>query len=220
METQLVRLDAPYNLICGKNLKFGLHIATLMVITKGKQDRPKDVLCYPVVEGGGNPGGEVWTECELKDCEVICRQDDGLNWIHVKNTMRYFYEQGEIHLERILWSLRSTIMATGVRIDSFASPYNEENVELVFDENDNNICMVYSSPDSHYFFFSAFINNNKECDSLSSDADDAIIQIALMRDTYIMAFRFYGLMSIRFTTKNEKYKEFVDRLNSHEENGD
>ena len=222
METQLVRLDAPYNLICGVNRKLGLHIATLLVVTKDKQDKPKEVLCYPVVDGGGKPGGEVWTDCVLDDCEVICRQDMGINWIYVKAIMRHFYEQGDIHLERVIWSLKSLLMSSNMTIDAF--PPDIE-VELEFEENDNNICMIYSTPHSHLFFFSAFINvddNGKSDESLtlSRDADDAIAHIALMRDTYIMAFRYWGLTSIHFTTKDKKYREFVDKLNAPKKDGE
>ena len=220
METQLVRLDAPYNLICGRNMKLGLHIATLLVITKGRQDKPKEVLSYPVVEGGDKPGGEVWTDCELGGCEVICRQNDGINWIFVKAIMRHFYEQGEIHLERAIWSLNSFLMASNMHVDPFPA---DSEVELEFEENDNNICMVYSTPRSHLFFFSAFINvddNEMNDKSLSRDADDAISHLVQMRDAYLMAFRYWGLYSIHFSTKDEKYREFVDRLNAPKKDGE
>jgi hypothetical protein len=145
-----------------------------------------------------------------------------INWIFVKAIMRHFYEQGEIHLERVIWSLNSFLMSSNMHVDAF--PPDSE-VELEFKENDNNICMIYSTPHSHLFFFSAFINvdDNVESDkslTLSRDADDAIAHIELMRDTYLMAFRYWGLYSIHFTTKDEKYREFVGRLNAPKKDGE
>ena len=56
-QTQLVRLDKPYNIILGKNGKFALHIATLIVIDDEKRTYNNNVdkeivtvaRCYPVV---------------------------------------------------------------------------------------------------------------------------------------------------------------------------
>ena len=69
METQLVRLDKPYNIICNPDGKFGLHIATLIAV---KEKPVKDAetgnvvdtfpvaQCYPVVGGGYGIDGEAW----------------------------------------------------------------------------------------------------------------------------------------------------------------
>ena len=45
-------------------------------------------------------------------------------------------------------------------------------------------------------------------------AEETINELAALRDAYLHAFKFDGLKSITFTTKNEKYQEFVDSLNN------
>ena len=53
METQLVRLDKPYNIICGPDIKFGLHLATLIVVNEKpvKDAETGDVVdTYPVAK--------------------------------------------------------------------------------------------------------------------------------------------------------------------------
>ena len=60
MNTQLVRLDSPYNIICSSSGKFALHIATLIVVkekirgvVEGASMRDTlSVASYPVVSDG------------------------------------------------------------------------------------------------------------------------------------------------------------------------
>lgn len=84
MDTQLVRLDKPYHIICGNNGTFALHIATLIVvkdkiegIVEGAPMRDTlAVSSYPIVGGSYDIDGQVWMDTELKDCLVICREND------------------------------------------------------------------------------------------------------------------------------------------------
>ena len=81
MISQIVRLDAPYNIICSKSGQFGLHIATLIVVKEKIADATDDkknsgsvtMENYPIVNTH-NMDGQTWKDTELKDCLVICRQ--------------------------------------------------------------------------------------------------------------------------------------------------
>ena len=97
METQLLRLDKPYNVICGNNGNFALHIATLMVITEvERKDETGKVVemvpwtrCYPVVGNTYKMDGEVWMNEEQKDCLVICRENETVSLYTLKRIMEF-----------------------------------------------------------------------------------------------------------------------------------
>ena len=77
MNTQLLKLDPPYNIICGRN-KIAKHVATLIVANiKGEENPNKDypgywldmrTFSFPVVEyGDGSPAGDVWYDVEVRE---------------------------------------------------------------------------------------------------------------------------------------------------------
>ena len=92
MDTQIVRHDAPYNIICGNNGIFALHVATLIVIKErlknGKRGTETtdaiSVSSYPVVAGSYDMDGQVWMKTEQKDCLVICRQNESVSLYTLK----------------------------------------------------------------------------------------------------------------------------------------
>lgn len=78
METQILKLDRPYEYIyC--NGKIGKHIATYIVgETKKDEDGnySLETHSHPIVQYKDSPRGVVWNRAELTDCEVICNEDD------------------------------------------------------------------------------------------------------------------------------------------------
>ena len=115
----------------------------------------------------------------------------------------------------IKFNLRDII--TGKKITDFK-------LELLFDEEEKQIvkyfsisdidpfvnkriCMVHTDRDSPFYFSSDMPMDDGKF-------DDTIKELAKLRDAYLHAFKYEGLKSITFTTKNEKYKEFVDSLNN------
>ena len=71
METQLVRLDKPYNIICGPDIKFGLHLATLIVVNEKpvKDAETGDVVdTYPVAKSYPVVGVEYGIDGEVDGC--------------------------------------------------------------------------------------------------------------------------------------------------------
>ena len=87
METQILKLDQPYEYIyC--NGSIGLHIATMIVYeTKTNEDGDYELETHshPVVKYYNRPGGTVWNRAELTDCTVLCREDNK------RITMEQFY---------------------------------------------------------------------------------------------------------------------------------
>lgn len=101
MDTQIVRHDAPYNIICGNNGDFALHIATLIVVKERMESRKKgsimsealSVSSYPVVCGSYDMDGQVWMKTEQKDCLVICRQNESVSLYTLKKVMSSEWRQ-------------------------------------------------------------------------------------------------------------------------------
>lgn len=87
METQILKLNEPYEYICC-NGSIGLHIATMIVYeTKTNEDGDYELETHshPVVKYYNRPGGTVWNRAELTDCTVLCREDNK------RITMEQFY---------------------------------------------------------------------------------------------------------------------------------
>ena len=78
METEILKLDAPYEYIyC--NGSIGLHIATMIVYEAGMNEDGEYELqthSHPVVKYRNRPSGNVWNRAELTDCHVLCREDN------------------------------------------------------------------------------------------------------------------------------------------------
>ena len=227
MDTQLVRLDEPYNIICGNNGHFALHIATLIVIKDKKQEVAVDekvadtisVACYPVVADNLKIDGQVWMHTELKECLVICRQGEEVTLYSLKKTMEYCAKQKiSMYPERIpsefSWAMINYNCKVLLDTDDNENIIKDYEVELKFEEdNGGNSCMVYSANDSRFYFYEYFDNEPPFNDFVPTNME-AIYHLEKLRDNYLMILRYEGLRSITFTTMNEKYLWFVNRLNS------
>ena len=130
--------------------------------------------------------------------------------------MNFFYDRGA-NLERIPWFLRRGLLMHGLHMHFYKDDYKQivqdHKVELIFEERDNGgFVLVSSSNDSLFFFKIGFVTEEQKDINVRKEYD-AIYQLANMRNVYIMAFGDIGVKNITFTTKDEKYKEFVDKLN-------
>lgn len=78
MDTQILKLDAPYEYIyC--NGSVGQHVATLIVMdtqTGDDGDLQLTTHSYPIVKYWNSPRGVVWDKAELADCYVLCDDTD------------------------------------------------------------------------------------------------------------------------------------------------
>ncbi|MBO4565360.1 MAG: hypothetical protein J5720_08000 [Bacteroidaceae bacterium] len=102
MNSKLIKLDAPYNLIYAGG-KVGWHIATLMV-WNDDEEAPggiMDAASYPVIDEGEEfPAGTLCEYAELHDCRVLCsysekRQCHATNLLWVMKHIEYDYQQLE-----------------------------------------------------------------------------------------------------------------------------
>ena len=231
MDTQLVRLDGPYNIICGNNGHFALHIATLIVVKEKKQEvtvveKVADtisVACYPIVADNLKIDGQVWMHTELNDCLVIGRQGEELTLYSLKKTMEYCAKHNIFkYFERIpsefCWAMMDYNCKILLDTDDNKYIIKDYEVELKFEEdNGGNSCMAYSSSDSRFYFYEYFDNEPPFNEFVPTNME-AIDYFAKLRDNYLRILQYEGLRSITFTTTNEKYLWFVDRLNSTKTN--
>ena len=229
METQLVRLDKPYNIICGPDIKFGLHLATLIVVNEKpvKDAETGDVIdtypvakSYPVVGVEYGIDGEVWMKSEQKDCMFICREGESVGLYTLKKLME-FSSKSHHFIDFILivpGALSMVLLSYGSKFelptDELNHTINEYNVRLEFSENNNGkSCMVYAAKESDFYFYDYFDNEPPFVQEVRTNSE-SIKFLAELRDSYVRAFHHEGLHSITFTTKDVKYQWFVDKLNN------
>ena len=96
MKSQLLKLEAPYNVIYAGG-KVGRHIATLMVWNDDEEALGgiMDAASYPVIDEGEEfPAGTLCEDAELHDCRVLC-PPGGTNLIWVAKIIEYDFQQLE-----------------------------------------------------------------------------------------------------------------------------
>ena len=102
MNSKLIKLDAPYNVIYAGG-KVGRHIATLMVWNDDEEMAGgiTDAASYPVIDEGEEfPAGTLIDYAELHDCRVICpysekRKCPATNLFWVAKMIEYDFQQLE-----------------------------------------------------------------------------------------------------------------------------
>ena len=228
METQLVRLDKPYNIIFGKKGSFGLHIATLIVIKETKVKDPEtgdvdiipEVNSYPVVGGKSCVDGEVWMDSKIKDCLLICREGEQTGLYTLKKSMEYYSKIRSFdYLLIVPGALSIALLTYGSKLvlptDDKNNTINHYEVCLEFSENNNGkSCIVYADKESDFYFYDYFDIKPIPTSHLAHINSQSIKYLAELRDSYVRAFHYEGLHSITFTTKDKKYQWFVDKLNN------
>ncbi len=219
METQLVRLDKPYQFICNPDGYFGFHIATLMVINSKEGEETPDVRSYPVIETEETPGGEAWMKWELKRCKTLCRQGESFTLADMGELIyEYFYIQHFSGLERIPYILRTNLKVNGIKMempkDDCGHTISEYEVELIFQEyTTKGLYSVYSPP-FPFFFLSRFTTKKHDKEKYGIiDIDEAMEELLNMRNSYLTTLASAGLRKITFSTKDAQFLDFVDRLN-------
>lgn len=233
MDTQLVRLDAPYNIICGTDGRFALHIATLIVVKEAGEAKSSEipmsnnlsVATYPVVSEKHEARGQVWMNTELKDCYVVCEQGcKSLMLRDLKMIMEYCARNQVYHYRELIpMRFNFVMLQYGLEIDlpkdKKDKTISDYIVCLEFEENNNGkTCMAYAEGVSQFYFYEFFANDPDLFGELQTN-NEAIKSMAELRDDYLRLFRAEGLRSITFTTKNNQYQWFVDELNNHKADG-
>ena len=225
MITQLLKLDPPYNIICGRN-KIAKHVATLIVadIKYDEQYRSEEIAgkevffggpdmqtySFPVVEyGDGSAAGDVWRDVEVRECRVIAKapKDEGFTtriqsyWFC--ETLRFLH-QDEYGSTQTPVTLYEQLKGLHINVDwlgSFGNPEKVE-VELIFDD-DNGVSWVDSAAGSELFFSTAYISDNEQ------EKENKLNDLLRWAAQYI---RIFNAQTI-FTTKNEKYADLLKEWN-------
>ena len=92
MKSQLLKLDAPYQVIYAGGL-VGLHIATMVTWTEDENGEMTDTVSYPVIDRGEEyPAGKM-AMVDLDDCRVLCPKEGGTNLGWVMKIIEYDYQQ-------------------------------------------------------------------------------------------------------------------------------
>lgn len=102
MNSKLIKLDAPYNVIYAGG-KIGWHLATLMVWNDDDEAAGgiMDAASYPVIDEGEEfPAGTLCSDAELHDCRVLCPYSEksgcpATNLIWVAKIIEYDFQQLE-----------------------------------------------------------------------------------------------------------------------------
>lgn len=227
METQIVRLDSPYNIVCNKDGLFGLHIATLIVTEKNGD--ATSICSYPVVQRFRKLGGEVWKKEELfnefgkYNYHVVCRQDETISLYEIKRVMQFYYDAGYQYLERIPWMVGTAVMQYETEsslLERTSYSVSDYEVELIFEEHDmGSTCIVHASVDSEFFFTIGFATEGHNYNNLISQ-ESALYQLKNLRNVYQTALAHMGVRTITFTTKNDNYLDFVNELNNCSKDGE
>lgn len=222
MDTQLVRHDAPYNIICGKNGKFGLHTATLIVVKETMKKAPDNssmseslsVSSYPVVSGGYEIDGHVWTDVEQKDCMVIARKGEPVAVGVLKRIMEFCTKRNYYNLVSLTASFKMAMFMYGSKIslptDKEGKTISDYEVclEFEFHTSSYGYVIVYSSKESVFYFLDEYEEHGME-------PEEAMRRMVKLRDNYLNILYNEGLRSITFITKDKLYQDFIDKLNSY-----
>jgi hypothetical protein len=230
METQLVRLDRPYNVICAKDGKLGLHIATLIVVKeepqKNKERGGAEIVTaahsYPVVGGTYDPEGGVWMESELKDCKVVCREGGTVGLYDLKRVMEFFSKNSYHSMLIVPTTFHVVLLLTNSKFklhqDNNGQTISDYEVCLEFSAyNDGTQYMIYADNESEFFFYDSVV-----IEAIYPEQHgfkESIAYISKLRDKYLLAFRLEGLRSITFTTKDTSFQWYVDKLNNTKPDG-
>ena len=226
METQLVRLDAPYDIICDTNGEFALHIATLIVVKENKKvpdnapisDMFEDAS-YPVVAQKTTLNGNVWKHCELNKCFLVGNQSaDSISITVLKQVMEYCAKHDFPIVQALIpMRFKMAMMAYKCTINLHKPQHI---VNLIFEEGNNgDTCMVSSDNKSSFHFFEYFANEPNLFNYLITN-QKAIERMAVLRNDYLTLFKVYGLTDITFTTDSKDYQWFVDQLNTTKFDGE
>lgn len=229
MDTQLVRHDAPYKIIFGgKNGKFALQTATLIVIDEKKgvnadktpMNERFSIASYPVVSRSYDLEGEVWTDCEQKDCIVICRQGESVSLNTFREVVISKLRHSHVDMIELASQFSISSLLYGFKFimptDKDGYIIKDYEVCLEFKKNPPRSStgdVIVTSKDYYFFFYSDY----EECSH--GDRTRSIHNIAQYRDAYLSLCRREGLRSITFTTKDDFYKSFVRELNNYKKNG-
>lgn len=151
MNSKILKLDAPYNIIYAGG-RVGRHIAT-MTVWEDNDMGIYDTRQYAMIDEGGElAAGALAVEAELGDCRVICNEKDPrvrLRWL--AEIVEYDLRQEEPVEFHYIWERLSLF---GVKViwdkarDEKGELLKDEDGELI-DENVYTISLTFEGTHSH-----------------------------------------------------------------------
>ncbi|MBR6032858.1 MAG: hypothetical protein IKP36_13015 [Bacteroidaceae bacterium] len=212
METQILNLKEPYEYICC-NGRVALHIATLIVYeAKVNEDGEYELETHshPVVRNFSTPSGTVWNKAELRDCDILCREDNPQislrKFRQILSRYPESYEnvyEGKGESINPVW--KKDLEDIGIKI---AWPVGEDGQEhfkefkVRLEVKPDKHCPYLCTDRWTEFFF--YIE--------ADDLDELKAQLIHKRDWYYYVFKEHDF-AIRFTCDDKRYESLIKEVN-------
>ncbi len=211
METKLLKLDPPYNIIYAGG-KTGRHIATLMMWEEPESGSMQlmNTASYPVIDQGDLiPQGTLVGDAILEDCRIVCSEDDKrINLYQFADLVKYDFEQVNPVEAGRLWE---QLVRLGVEM---VFP-KEKDSDL--DKTEFNVLLYFFGSKNHFTVDSNL--STGFCFHAEGSAEEVYQQLHYQHQIYEAMFWEKGLV-ITFSADDgfETEPEIVNRLNQlHEE---
>ena len=212
METQILNLKEPYEYICCHG-RVALHIATLIVYeAKVNEDGEYELETHshPVVRNFSTPSGTVWNKAELRDCDILCREDNPQislrKFRQILSRYPESYEnvyEGKGESINPVW--KKDLEDIGIKI---AWPVGEDGQEhfkefkVRLEVKPDKHCPYLCTDRWTEFFF--YIE--------ADDLDELKAQLIHKRDWYYYVFKEHDF-AIRFTCDDKRYESLIKEVN-------
>lgn len=214
MNSKLIKLDAPYNVIYAGG-KVGRHIATLMVWNDDDEAAGgiMDSASYPVIDEGEEfPAGTLIDYAELHDCRVLCPAG-GTNLYWVAKMIEYDFQQLEpAGAEYILERMK--LLGCTITMPVEKDPETDEEKQVMHYQATLDVwCMKGFSgdPDAIYRVrsnrFQGFYFQSE------GTADEVYHDLSYQLSVYTGHF-YDDIIDIRFQTNDGQLTEVTNRLNA------
>ena len=212
MDTQILKLNEPYEYICC-NGHVGLHIATMIVYeTTTNEDGEYELKTHshPVVKYFDTPAGSVWNKAELRDCDVLCREDNPqISLRKFRKILSRYPESYENRYEgkgeciNPIW--KKDLEDIGIKVvwpvgDDGQEHFKEFVINLEIKPTQG--CPYFCTDRYTEFFFYV------EADNL----DELKSQLIHKRDWYYYVFKEHDF-AIRFTCDDKRYDALIKEVN-------
>ena len=214
MNSKILKLDAPYNIIYAGG-RIGRHIATMTVWNDDEMGIYGSRQYAMIDEGGELAAGALAVEADLSDCRVICNESDPrvqLRWL--ATIVEYDMRQEEPVEFQYIWERLSLL---GVKViwdkarDEKGELLKDEDGELI-DENVYTVSLTFEGSHDHMvaqsytssgFYFYA-----------RGKVEDVYHDLRYQLSQYETAFYDDHLL-IKFKTADGWEKHIIDLLNQH-----
>lgn len=215
METQILNLKEPYEYIhC--NGEVGKHVATLIVYetTRGEDGSYKlESHSHPIVKYWNAPGGVVWNNAELTDCDVLCTEDkkEVDLFYFFRMVRRDWGVENETDYVKKAESLRDTLIDNDIKFaDSFVIPQYQSRllihefkheIAVSFEENDGKLICRDNGKSQYPIYCEA-----KDKQEMGEKLDDLLWGWERFTDRRIV---------IRLKIEQEEYQSILDDLETY-----